>query len=74
MNLFEDAFSLIEQAWNGMIYHIWNIFDSIGAWGYVLGVIFTMLIVRNVVYPLMKAQVASVGASDRARRSKESEE
>lgn len=71
--MFEDAFSLIVEAWNGMIDKIWLIFDSLGAWGYVIGVIFTMLIVRNVVYPLMKSSVASAGASDRARRSSEEE-
>lgn len=71
--MFEDAFSLIVETWNGMIDKIWLIFDSLGAWGYIIGVIFTMLIVRNVVYPLMKSSVASAGASDRARRYEEEE-
>lgn len=72
--MFGDAFNLIVTAWNGTIDKIWSIFDALGAWNYVLGVIFTMLIVRNVVYPLMKAGVASAGSSDRARYSREDEE
>lgn len=69
MSIFEQAWSLITYAWNGMTNYIFEFFDSIGVWGYILAVIFSMMVVRNILYPLMKEGVASgVGAADRARK------
>lgn len=68
MSIFDQAFNVIKIAINGTLPKIWEIFDTIGAWKYVIAVIFSMLIIRNLLYPMMKEGVYS--GSDLVKRSR----
>lgn len=65
MNLFESCFQLIVYAWDQMKVYIWSIYDTLGAWKYIMAMLFAMLVIRNVLYPFLKDAVA-VGGSDPA--------
>ena len=63
--MLSQVFPLIKTAWNTMSAWLFNFMDTFG-WAYFAGSIFVMLIVRNVIYPMMKA---GVGAADGVQKN-----
>lgn len=71
MRLFDQVWAMFTYAWDVMTSYIFDFFDTLGVWGVIVAVIFSMLVVRNILYPLMKEGVVSgVGMSDRASKNR----
>lgn len=65
--MFEQCFNLIKSAVDRTLPLIWSIFDTIGAWKYVIAVIFATLVIRNLLYPMLKEGVVNGMGSDSSR-------
>lgn len=65
MSLFEQCFGIIKSAVNGVLPWVWRVYDTMGAWKYIVAALFSMFVIRFLLYPFMKEAVGM--GSDRVQ-------